>query len=142
MRDRTFPVFAAAAAVVGAHAADDAFFAPERGTAWSDHLLPGLATLAVLAIAVAVFASARVRAGAKAVLALVLGALAIEGAVLAVVDARNTGPGGDDWTGFLLAPAGLALCTLGLVLLWRSRKPGRLRHLRRAGLALAGFVGV
>jgi hypothetical protein len=142
MREPSFPVFAAAAAVVGVHTATDAFLAPEPGAGWSDQLVPGLVTLAVLAIAVAVFAHARVATGAKAVLALVLGALAIEGAVLAVVDARNVGPRGDDWTGFLLAPAGLALGALGLVLLWRSRKPGRLRYPRRAGLALAALVGV
>ena len=133
-------MFAAAAALVALHAAADAFFFPERGTSWSDHLLPGLATLAVLAAAVAVYALAR--AGVRALLALVLGALALEGFILAVIDASNVGARGDDWTGFLLAPAGGVLCLLGVVLLWRSRKPGRLRWLRRAGLALGGLIGV
>ncbi len=68
--------------------------------------------------------------------------VALVGAGLAVTDARNLGARGDDWTGFLLAPAGAALVALGLVLLWRSRKQGRLRWLRRAGLALAGAVGI
>jgi uncharacterized protein len=140
MRERGFEVFAAAAVLVALHTAADAFFFPERGTSWSDHLLPGLATLAVLAAAVAVYALAR--AGVRALLALVLGGLALEGFVLAVVDAWNVGARGDDWTGFLLAPAGGALCLLGVVLLWRSRKPGRLRWLRRAGLALGGLVAV
>ncbi len=133
MRDRAFLVFAAASALTALHTAADAFLAPEQGTAWSDHLLPGLATLAVLALAVAGFAIAP--AGLRAVLALLLGVLAIVGAALAILDARNVGARGDDWTGFLLAPAGLALCLLGIVLLWRSRKPGRLRWLRRAALA-------
>lgn len=139
LRDRSAIVFVAAAATVALHAAADAFFFPEQGTRWSDHLLPGLATLAVLGAAVAFFRSGR--AGLRAAVAFVLGALAIEGAVLAVVGARNAGARGDDWTGFLLAPAGAALCALGVVLLWRSRKPGRLRWLRRAGLALAALVG-
>jgi uncharacterized protein len=140
MRDRPLIVFAAATALVALHTVGDAFIWPERGTSWSDHLLPGLATLAVLAATVAVFWFAR--PGVRASLTVVLGALAIEGAVLAVVDAHNVGVRGDDWTGFLLAPGGLALCFLGVLLLWRSRKPGRLRWLRRAGLAVGALAGV
>ena len=134
------PLFAAASALVALHAATVAFVAPERGTRWSDHLVPGFATLAVVAATVVAFRFART--GMRAVLALVLGVLAVEGAILAVVDARNVGARGDDWTGFLLAPAGLALCALGIVLLWRSRKAGRLRWLRRGGLAAGAVVGV
>jgi uncharacterized protein len=140
MRDRPLIVFAAATVLVALHTVGDAFIWPERGTSWADHLLPGLATLTVLAATVAVFWFAR--PGLRAALAFVLGALAIEGAVLAVVDAHNVGVRGDDWTGFLLAPGGLTLCLLGVVLLWRSRKPGRLRWLRRAGLAVGALVGV
>lgn len=140
MRDRALLVFAVASGLVALHAAADAFIWPEPGTAWSDHLLPGLATLALLGVGLLAFRFSR--SGLRAALALVLGALALEGAVLAVIDARNVGARGDDWTGFLLAPTGLALCLLGIVLLWRSRKPGRLRYLRRAGLALAAVVGV
>jgi uncharacterized protein len=140
MRDRALVVFAAASALVAVHAAADAFLVPEPGTRWSDHLVPGFATLAVLAAAVAVFRVART--GLRAVVALVLGLLALEGAILAVVDARNVGVRGDDWTGFLLAPTGIVLCLLGVVLLWRSRKPGRLRWMRRASLGVAAVVGV
>ena len=140
MRDRPLIVFAAATVLVALHTVGDAFIWPERGTSWADHLLPGLATLTVLAATVAVFWLAR--PGLRAALALVLGALAIEGAVLAVIDAHNVGVRGDDGTGLLLAPGGLALCFLGVVLLWRSRKPGRLRWLRRAGLAVGALVGV
>ena len=140
MRDRPLVVFAAATAVVALHAVADAFVWPEQGTRWSDHLVPGLATLAVLAAVVAAFGFTR--AGVRAALALVLGVLAIEGAALAVVDARNVGVRGDDWTGFLLGPAGLALCSLGAVLLWQSRKPGRLRWVRRAALGVGAVVAV
>ena len=137
---RVFGVFAAASALVALHAVADAFLAPAQGTRSADHLLPGLATLAVLAAAVALFRVAR--PGLGAALALVLGVLALEGAVLAVIDARNVGARGDDWTGFLLAPTGIVLCLLGMVLLWRSRRPGRLRWLRRAGLGVGALVAV
>lgn len=140
MRERTLRLFTAAAALIALHAAADAFFLPERGTVWTDHLVPGLGTLAV--IAGCVVASRLGPAGLRAALALVLGALALEGFVLAVTDARNLGARGDDWTGFLLAPAGLTLLSLGLVLLWRSRKPGPLRHLRRAAIGIGTLAGV
>lgn len=133
-------VFLAAAALLGLHAAADAFLLPEPGTVWSDHLVPGLVTLGVLAAAAAVYVVAP--AGVRGAFALTLGALALEGFVLAVIDAHNVGARRDDWTGFLLAPAGLALCALGAVLLWRSRKPGRLRYLRRAGLAIGALLAV
>jgi uncharacterized protein len=133
-------IFVAATAVLALHTAADAFLFPGRGTLWSDHLLPGLSTLALLACFVGLFLVGR--AGLRAVLALVLGMLCLEGFAIAAVDASNVGAGGDDWTGFLLAPAGTSLCLLGIVLLWRSRKPGRLRHLRRAGLAAAALIGV
>src|SRR5581483_9852310 len=132
-------VFVVGIGSLGLHAATDAFFAPERGTHWSDHLLRGFATFAVLAAAGVLVA--RLRAGGRAVIAATLGALAIEGAVLAISDARAVGARGEDWTGFLLAPVGVALLGLAAVLLWRSRKPGRLRWLRRGGIAAVAVVG-
>jgi len=84
----------------------------------------------------------RLRAGARAALAVVLGVLSLEGAVLAIFDASAVGARGEDWTGFFLLPAGLTLCALGLMLLWRSRKPGRLRYLRRAGIAVGTVVAL
>ena len=140
MSDRSFAAFAAASAVVAFHAATDAFLAPEQGTRWADHLVPGLGTLAVIVGSVVVFRVGR--PGVRAVLALVLGTLAIEGSILAVVDARNVGVRGDDWTGFLLAPVGLTLVLLGVILLWRSRKSEGRRWLRRGGLVVASIVGV
>jgi uncharacterized protein len=132
-------LFAAAAAVVAAHAAVDSFIAPEPGTGPSDHLARGLVTLALLGLAAAAYP--RLRAGARAALAAALGALALEGAVLAVRDAQATGARGEDWTGFLLGPIGLVLLALAATLVWRSRKPGRLRWLRRAGLTALTVVG-
>ena len=69
-----------------------------------------------------------------------LGALALEGAALAIADARAVGARGEDWTGFLLLPVGLVLLALAVVLLWRSRKPGRFRYLRRGGIVIATVV--
>jgi len=100
--------------------------------------VPGLATVALIAASVACFAVAG--AGVRGALALALGALAIEGMVLALLDARNVGPCGDDWTGFLLAPAGVVLLATGVCVLWRARRGGRYRHLRRAGFAVLAVV--
>jgi hypothetical protein len=101
----------------------------------------GGVTLAVLVIGVVVFG--RARPGLRAALALVLGVLvAIEGAVLAVLDARAVGVRGDDWTGLLLGPAGAALLAVGTLTLWRSRKPGGRRLLRRGLLGLGAVVAV
>ena len=131
--------FAAATAVVAAHAAVDSFIAPEPGTGPGDHLVRGLITLALLGLAVAAYP--RLRAGARAAIAAALGALALEGAGLAVRDAQTTGARGEDWSGFLLGPVGLILLGLAVALVWRSRKPGRLRWLRRTGLAALTVVG-
>ncbi len=133
-------VFVGAASLLGLHTIADAFLLPEPGTDWSEHLLPGLATLAVLVFLLAAYLHGR--AGAKAAVALALGALALEGFAIAVVDAGNVGARGDDWSGFLLGPAGLVLLGLGGRLLWRSRKPGRARYLRRTGVAAVSGLGI
>ena len=130
--------FHASVAVISLHTAADAFLAPERGTASSDHLLPGLVTLALLAGASWLWE--RSRDGVRALVALPLGALALVGAGLAVAGARVDGVGGDEWTGLLLLPAGAALVAVGVLLLWRSRRPGRFRYVRRGLLAVAGAI--
>jgi uncharacterized protein len=132
-------LFAAATAVVAVHAAVDSFIAPEPGTGPGDHLARGFVTLALLGLVAAAFP--RLRAGAQAAVAAALGALTLEGAVLAVRDAQATGARGEDWTGFLLGPISLALLALAVRLVWRSRKPGRLRWLRRTGLTALTVVG-
>ena len=133
-------LFSGAAAVVALHALVDAFVAPEPGTGPRDHLLRGLASLVLLALAA--FAYPRLSAGGRAALAAVLGVLTLEGAALAIADAQAVGARGEDWTGFLLAPIGGLLLVLGAVLVWRSRKPGRFRYLRRAGIALGAALVV
>ena len=135
---RDLLVFSGALVIIALHAIVDSFIAPEPGTGASDHLMRGLVSLAVLALAVAVYP--RLPAGGRAGLAGVFGALALEGAILAIADARAVGARGEDWTGFLLVPVGVVLLVQAALLLWRSRKPGRFRWLRRAGIALATIV--
>ena len=131
-------LFLGAAAVLALHAAVDSFIAPEPGTGASDHLLRGGATLAVLIVAVYFYA--RVPPGGRAAIAAAFGALALEGTALAIADARASGARGEDWTGFLLGPVGLLLLALAAALIWRSRKPGRLRWVRRAAIGSVTIV--
>jgi len=132
-------LFSGATAIIAVHASLDSFVAPEPGTGPEDHLLRGSVSLALLALAAAVYP--RVAAGIRAAVAATLGALALEGAGLAIADARAVGARGEDWTGFLLLPVGLLLLGLAVVLLWRSRKRGRLRYLRRGAIVIATIVG-
>jgi uncharacterized protein len=128
-------VFWAAGAALALHATVDSFVASEPGSGARDHLLRGAASLAVLAIAAGVYP--RLPAGGRAALAIAFGVLALEGATLAVADARAVGAGGEDWTGFILCPVGVLLVGTATIVVWCSRKAGRLRYLRRAGIAFA-----
>jgi hypothetical protein len=125
--------------------ADDNFLQPNPGVAPGDHLVSGLVPIALLAAGAAAYL--RVRAGARAVLAVVIG---LVGLLVGVVEAGYytyaVGPSGDDYTGFLAATGGLVLLGHAAVTLWSSRKPGpsRIRrYLRRGLLGLLGvaFVG-
>jgi len=82
-----------------------------------------------------VYLDDRVRRGAFGPGELAWVRLVASQAALAIADARAVGIRGEDWTGFLLLPLGLALLGSALLLLWRSRRHGRLRYLRRAGIA-------
>ena len=108
MRERAVPAAAAVARVVALHAT--------VGT-HSSRPSPGQRGTTTCCVdrrrsqcsAAAALAYPRVRAGARAALAASLGVLAIEGAVLAIYDARAVGARAEDWSGFLLAPVGLLL---------------------------------
>jgi dienelactone hydrolase len=113
-------VVRAASAVVALHVADDSFLQPNPGTAAADHLFGGLVPLALLAGAAVLYG--RVRAGAQATIALVLGFLGVLFGTEAVHYTREVGPSGDDFTGLLSIPAGLVLVGVGVVKLWKSRK--------------------
>ncbi len=137
---RDVVLFSGALAIVAVHAAADSFIAPEPGTGADDHLLRGLTTFAVLALAAAGYP--RVRAAGRAALSAVFGLLALEGAGLAIADARAVGARGEDWTAILVIPVGLALLASAALLLWRSCKPGRFRYLRRAGIAAVAVLAI
>ena len=137
LRDRH--VFAAATAVVAIHTITDAFVAPEPGVELADHAVSGLVPLALLAGALACFWLNRERL--SAVLALVLGVLALEGFALAVADARAVGVRGDDWTGFALAPAGLTLVAFGVRCYGDRGSTEAAGYLRRRLIAIAAIIG-
>jgi uncharacterized protein len=141
---RSSVAFAAATGVVALHVVDDSFLRPNAGTSAGDHLVGGLTTLALIAGAAAAYG--RVRDGAQAAIALLLGFFGVLFGTEAVHYTRADGPSGDDFTGLLSIPAGLLLIGLGAVTLWKSRKThDRLwwRYGRRALLAVAiAFVAM
>ena len=128
---------------VGLHVADDSFLHPEPGTTALDHLPGGLIVLAAVGAAAAGYR--RGRAGVRASIALFTGLFALlMGATSAGYTTITVGPSGDDYTGLLLLPAGLALVGIGLTTLWRSRKlaDSRKRRYARRGLIALGAVAV
>jgi fermentation-respiration switch protein FrsA (DUF1100 family) len=141
-RRETVLVFAAVG-LVAIHSLDDNFVQPQPGTLAGDHLVSGLVPLAVLAAALALHT--RSRPGVRAVIALLLGFLALLVSSESVYYAREVGPSGDDFTGFLAIPAGLVLIGVGLVTLWRTRRRDDSppwRYTRRLLLALAAVLSV
>jgi uncharacterized protein len=131
--------------VIAVHILDDNFFQPQPGTSAGDHLVSGLVPVAVYVGAAAVYS--RLRAGARAAIALALGVLGIAiGGAEAPYYTLKEGPSGDDYTGLLAIPAGLLLVGVGATTLWRTRRRdgGLLRtSMRRLLLLLAAaFVFV
>jgi uncharacterized protein len=114
-------VFQIAMGVIAVAVADDAFVHPEPGTTAGDHLASGLIPIAI-ALSAAV-AYPRLRAGARACIALVFGALALVPGIADGVRhiAINT-MSGDDVTACLSALAGAILVGLGAITLWRTRR--------------------
>ena len=113
-------LFSGATAVVALHAIVDAFVAPEPGDGAGATTCCGASCRSPCSPSQR-RSYPRLSAGARAAVAADLGALALEGAALAIADARAVGARGEDWTGFLLAP----------------RRPRAARARRRAALALA-----
>jgi hypothetical protein len=128
-------------AVIGLHVVDDSFIQPQPGTSAADHLVSGLVPLGLLALAAVWYP--RLRAGARAILALALGVFGISTASEAWYYTREVGASGDDYTGLLVIPAAVLLLGVGLVTLWRSRRldeaPLR-RYLRRALIGVGALV--
>ena len=142
LRVKAATVAYASFSIVGLHVVDDAFLQPEPGTSALDHLPGGLVQLGALGLAVVAYR--RGRAGVRATIALVVGLLALViGAASAGYETITVGPSGDDFTGLLVLPAGLALIGVGVVTLWQSRKLNdrrRWRYTRRALIAVAAIV--
>jgi dienelactone hydrolase len=132
-----------AIAVMALHVADDSFLQPARGTSMSDHLVSGFVPLA--ALAAAAWAFPHLRAGARSVLALVLGPLGIALGAEAIYFWGQTGLSGDDYTGLAAIAAGAALLAVGTATLWTSRRVDDTpfwRYPRRLLLAGAAFLGL
>jgi MFS family permease len=114
-------LFFTATSLVALHVADDNFVQPVAGTSAFDHLASGLIPLTLVALGAWFYPW--VRAGAAASIAIAIGVLGlIVGAIEAGYYTTTVGPSGDDFTGLLAIPAGLALIGLGLVRLWTSRR--------------------
>lgn len=128
--------------VVALHVADDNFLQPEPGMSAADHLPGGLALLAL--VAVGAWAYTRVRAGARAAIALLAGFLGVLAATEAVYYTAADAPSGDDFTGFLSLLAGFVLLGVGSTTLWRTRRgsDSRRRRYTRRSLATLGAVGL
>ena len=127
--------------LVSLHVVDDNFLQPNAGTSAGDHLVSGLVPLALLVVAGIVYP--RLRAGARATIALLAGFFGVLAGTEAVHYTRTVGASGDDYSGLLSIPAGLLLIGLGAVTLWRSRRTDDRpwwRYLRRLLLVAAVFV--
>lgn len=134
-------IFRLSLALVSLHVVDDNFLQPQPGTSAGDHVVSGLVPLALLAAAALVHH--RLRAGARGALAMFLGLLALlSGMAEAGYYTMTVGPSGDDYTGLITIPAGLAMVLLGAIVLWTSRKRDGLvkRISRRTALGVLGLL--
>jgi hypothetical protein len=133
-------LFLIAVGVIAVHVVDDSFVQPQPGTSAGDHLVSGLVPLGVLGLAAAVYP--RLRGGARAAIALLLGVFGIVAGIEAAHYTTQVGPSGDDFSGLLCIPAGAGLIGLGLVSLWTTRRRhGSLprRVLRRVAIGVAAL---
>jgi hypothetical protein len=127
-----------ATSAVALHIVDDNFLQREPGTSAGDHLASGLVPIAVLAAVAGAYP--HLRAGARATVAMTLGALAITIGVPSAYYLLAGRASGDHCTGVLAIVAGVVLLLSGPVTLWRARRTGgsrRRRYLRRALIALS-----
>src|SRR3982751_1044077 len=98
-RRRMHRLFLLAVGLLALHVVDDRFVQPQPGTSAADHLVSGLAPLALLGLAA--WSYPRVRGGARATIALLLVLPAILGGAEAIYYGTTTGLSGDDYTGLL-----------------------------------------
>ena len=132
-------IFFVALALIALHVLDDNFLQPNPGTSPGDHLLSGLVPLALLGLAAVAYP--RVRAGARAAIAISVALFGVAAGLEGWHYALTARPSGDDYTGLVALPAGLVLLGLAAVTLWGSRRlDGRFawRCVRRMLIAVAG----
>jgi uncharacterized protein len=140
-RLRRHPWFLGSTVLVALHIVDDSFLQPAAGTRPEDHLASGLVPLLILAAGA--WGYLTLRAGGRALVAIALGVFGLMVTSEAAYYTFAVGASGDDYTGWLAAPAGLVLLGIGLVELWRSRRhtPNPWwRYGRRVLLTLTGVV--
>jgi pimeloyl-ACP methyl ester carboxylesterase len=125
--------FGACASVIGLCVIVDGLILLRPGARLADHILETAIPIVVLAVAWLLVA--RLRAGYRAAIESFVGVLALTWAGLAFADAGLTGFRAAHIIGIVLAPAGACLLWLAAAALVRSRKPGRLRYVRRLGWA-------
>lgn len=136
-------LLAAATAATALHVLDDATLHREPGTTIADHVTGAGATLVVLAVAAIVFP--RLRAGAQATFALLLGLFALTlGAVHVAEIALQGRVSGGDVTGLLALAAGACALAVGALALWRSRsrEGSRARRYGRRALRAVAALAV
>jgi len=142
MKTKPLPylLFLAGVALVALHAIDDAFVQPQPGTSAIDHLPGGLVPLALAVLSIVAFP--RVRPGGRAALALAWSLGALVSGAEAVYYAQHGGLSGDDFSGLVAMAAAPVLLAVGVVELWRSRRPdGRpaVRYARRVVKVVVGL---
>jgi uncharacterized protein len=128
-----------AVALVALHVADDSFLQPNSGISAADHLVSGLVPITLVVGAAALYG--RLRAGARATLALLVGFFGVLSGTEAAYYTLNGGPSGDDFTGIIAMLGGFVLLVVGALTLWRSRRTDD-RPLRRWLQRFAVTAGV
>ena len=135
-------IFLVGVIAIAVHIVDDSFLQPEAGTDAADHLVSGFVPLVLLALAALGYP--RLRAGARAVLAVGVGLFGVVvGASEGAYHAVNGGFSDDDFTALLALLGGLLLVVMGAVVLWKTRRlddPRRLRYLRRSLIGVAAII--
>jgi hypothetical protein len=127
--------------IVALHVLDDNYLQPQPGTSARDHLASGLIPVGILVGAAAAYP--RLRAGARAALAMTFGALGLAIGFPSAYLLLDGSASGDHYTGLLAIGAGAALLLSGPVTLWKARRTGesrRKRYLRRTLATILGAV--
>jgi hypothetical protein len=135
---REFAAFTACATLIALNIVVESLVALRPGARLRDHVVEAVVPLVVLAAVWLLYR--RLRPGVRGAMQLFFGVLTLLWAGMAVADASRAGFRVHHVTGFLLIPAGAGLLWLAAALLLKSRKPGRLRYLRRAGWVIVALL--